>query len=242
MKARFWYWVVGGITLLGLFASGGVSRAEYYSVFQESAAGAGDFTSNFLGNIQGYTTTKTGVDFYQYGTPNGSSYNGEMNGGPEGVNRLSQLFLVEASDGLWLMLIHDKARDGSGGTCGIRCNLINDTIDTSFFVSDDPNEVNTLSAGNTQLNTSRNWAACCTDGVAVGDLDNNWEALVQFTARPSGITSWQATSSDGNDLGLVLATGRRVKLLAVPEPTNLMLAGFAVAGLAGGAWRRRRSK
>ena len=71
-----------------------------YRVAQESSAGAGDFDANVLGFVDPFNTALTAAAFYQYHNPNLSSYNGELNGGPNGVDGLSQVFLVSASDGL----------------------------------------------------------------------------------------------------------------------------------------------
>ena len=90
-------------------------QASLIRISQESLAGAGDFDANVLGNIDTFSTTMTAADFYQYGSPNAASYNGELNDGPLPVSSLSQIFLVDASDGLALMVVHDNPNDGTGG-------------------------------------------------------------------------------------------------------------------------------
>lgn len=237
------------ILALSLFVTvGGVSvfvtDAEAISirVSQESAAGAGDFDANVLGNITSFDTGLSASAFYQYGSPNAASYNGESNGGPNPVSSLTQLFLINSSvDGLSLAVVHDNPNDGTGGSTQTRWNLTGDTA--AQVLADDPAEPVTVSMGGTQFDSSKGWIACCTDGYVLGSLDGNWAMFGQFLTTPTGITNWQATSSDFSGINLVLSPGRRVRLdttAPLPEPGTTLLFGSGLAGF--GLWRWKKGQ
>lgn len=228
--------VLGGISVF-------VTDAEAISirVSQESAAGAGDFDANVLGNITSFDTGLTTAGFYQYNVPNGASYNGELNGGPLPLSSVTQLFLINASDGLSLAVVHDNPNDGSGGFTQTRWNLTGDTA--AQVLADDPGEPVTVSMGGTQFDSTKNWVGCCTDGYALGSLDGNWAMFGQFLTTPTGITSWQATTASGGNIPLTLATGRRVRLdttAPLPEPGTMLLFGSGLAGF--GLWRWKKGQ
>lgn len=224
-------------SILALLLVSASANAAMIRVSQESSAGAGDFDANVLGSIAAYNTAMTVAGFYQYNIPNAASYNGELNGGPMPVNGLSQSFFVNGSDGLALVMVHDSANDGSGGSTRTQWNLTGDTA--TQVLADDPGEPVSVSAGGTQFNSTKNWIACCTDGYALGYLDSSWALFGQFLATPTGITSWAAVSSDASLTSLVLSPGRRVRFDRVPEPSVIALFGLGLIGL--GFARRRIS-
>ncbi|MDJ0741708.1 MAG: PEP-CTERM sorting domain-containing protein [Gammaproteobacteria bacterium] len=216
-----------------------LAAATTVRVAQESAPGAGDFDANVLGSVTAFATGLTTAGFYQYDVPNPASYNGELNGGPTPVSSLTQVFILNASDGLSLVVVHDNPNDGSGLSTQTRWNLSGDTA--AGILADDPGEPVTVSMGGTQFDSTKNSAPCCTDGYAIGSLDGMWTMFGQFLTSPTGITDWAVVSSDFTNIALVLAPGRRVRLdlvsSSVPEPATSV---SMLLGLAGIGWLRRR--
>lgn len=215
-------------------------------VSQESAAGSGDFDANVLGFIDSFSTGLSIANFYQYNTPNGASYNGELNGGPDPVSSLTQSFFVEAADGLHYVVVHDNPNDGSGGSTRMTTVLAGGAGgSTNFSVEDDPGEGTTLSdvAGDRIFATTHNWIACCTDGYAIGDLGSSFLMFAAFDMLPTGIDGWQATGNSLANIGLALndSLGRvRFDLAPIPVPAAVWL--FATAlGFLGFFGKRRKA-
>jgi hypothetical protein len=235
--------IILSFSFLGICVIAPSSEAVQIRVSQESSAGAGDFDANILGFIDSFFTGLSTAEFYQYGTPNGASYNGELNGGPLPVSSLSQVFFVDASDGLSLVVVHDNPNDGSGGSTRTQWDLSGDP-DGAFVVVDDPGE-GVLVNGPTQFVSSKTWFDCCTDGYAIGSLDGVWAMFGQFLASPTGIDQWAAVSSDGGSISLELDVGRRVRfdtiqLVSVdikpgscPNPINVKSKGVLPAAIMG---------
>ncbi len=209
----------------------------------ESSAGAGDFDSNILGQIESFDTTPpllTVAAFYDWfdtagdGTT-GGSYNGHKHGGPDPLSNLTQLFLVDTSEGMSLFVVHDLQWDGSSGDADMQFDLTADTADFLFYDDTHAEDIDDTYAtvGGTQFNTTNGWGAGYTDGFVIGSLDNNWSMLGQFTESPSGITGWQVVSSDLSTMSLSLEQGRRVRLSQVPIPATILLLGTGLVGLVG---------
>ncbi len=199
--------VAGVLFAVGMVGLSPEAEATSIRVSQESSAGAGDFDTNVLGFIDAFSTGLTTAGFYDF---SGASYNGHLHGGPPAVSNLSQLFLLDASDGLSLVVVYDGVVDGTGGTSMTQWNLSGDTA--APLVADDPGEALTVTMGGTQFESNHVWLSCCTDGFALGSLDDNWSLLGQFTAAPTGIANWQAVSSDFSSLPLAIVPGRRIRL------------------------------
>lgn len=219
--------VVGVIGMAGVTFD---ARATLVKISQESSAGLGDFDANVLGYLNPFSTALTTSAFYQLGSPTTASYDGDLNGGPLAISNTTQLFMLSASDGLSMVVVHDKDGDGSSGTAKETWTLAGDTA--SILVADDGTEI---TGGPSVFTTNFSWVSCCTDGFAIGSLDNDWTMIGGFDAF-SGITSWQAVSSGDGPIALTLTSGRRVRLQTIPEPGTL---GLFLVGLAWFARRRR---
>ena len=186
-----------------------LGRPATIRISQESSPGAGDFDANVLGYVNPYTTTLTAAGYYQYGTPYGASFNGPA---PALTSNLSHLFLADTADGLCLFVVHDKPQDGTGGSSTMYWVLTGDTA--NVLQDDDPGEGVTVGGGGTTFTTSHGWAACCTDGFALGSLDGAWSMVGEFTipVANTGMNGWTVFSSDGATIPLAFETNRRVRL------------------------------
>ncbi|MBD1892647.1 hypothetical protein [Coleofasciculus sp. FACHB-SPT9] len=205
--------------------------ATMLKVSQESKPGLGDFDSNILGFVEAFSTNKTAANHYQYSKGYSSSFN---NPALSLTAKQSHLFFVDAIDGLSLFIVHSKPGNLTGGAAKMSFNLLGDTAELKIV--DDLGEATANSTG-TLFISNQGWGACCTDGLAIGSLDSNWEMLVQFTAPPRELNRWQVYSSSTlANISLSMQTGRRVKLnvapVSTPEPssmTSLVFAGLALA-------------
>lgn len=204
---------------------------QRFSVAQESQIGLGDFDDNVLGFIDAIQTTQTTAEYYAYHQGYVASFNGGFDLFPD----TSHLFLVDAADGLSLFTVHDSPEDGSGGKTLMRVHILGD--DADILVLDDPPEKD-LAAPDNNFLIQHFWAGCCTDGFAVGSLDNDWQAFLKFAQKPTGISNWQAFSgSDDEPIDLDLVPHRWVRLEQVPEPSVIL--GLLTLGATGALIKRR---
>lgn len=226
-----------------------MAQAAVIEVAQESSAGSGDFDANILGNINTYNTTGTNAQYYAYNTTYSTSFcdGAGCTGRPVLTSEASHLFLVDASDGLGLFIVHDKPdSDANGGAANMTITLDGDTA--SVLVSDDTSEF--TSASNTIFTDGWRWSGCCTDGAVIGTLDGNWTALVDFNSFTDGLTQWGALSSGASTIPLALVADRRVRLrpvddnggggAGVPAPATLGLLALGLAGM-GFAGKKRKT-
>ena len=239
------------LVVLGFFIVSSV-HATTVSVFQESTRGAGDFDTNLLGTIQSFSTPGTLAEFYDYRAS-------EFKNTTVSLTRdQSHLFLVDASDGLGLFVVHDNGASNGGGRAETLLDLVGDTA--AFLVQDEPLPDSTrrdsYTESGTQFTAVNGWANGFTDGYVIGSLDGNWMIDMQF-ADVSGIDTstqaagdptidnlftWAAISSDGfggqTEIALVLEEGRRIRISAVPIPPAIWLFASGLISLIGLARRK----
>lgn len=106
--------------------------------------------------------------FYSYGDPTNASANT-----PTGLEKseTTRLFFYEDSQGISLVVIHDRPNDGTGGQVQLS---FEDLSQGQWVVQDDPNETSY------DLNAiTHNWLPCCTDGGAIRDVSGQ-----SFTVTP----------------------------------------------------------
>lgn len=204
------------------------ANAAPVSVSQESAPGAGDFGANPLGTIESFNTAGTLAAFYAY-----ASQQFTNTGSVTLTADQSHLFLVDASDGLGLFVVHD---DGitRGGNAETQVDLLGGDTAT-FLVQDDPGEASYTDTG-TVFTANQNWTQGFTDGYVIGSLDGAWTADIQFTDVPvagpiiTGLDTWAALSSDGmggqTEIALSLVEDRRVRLVLIHGADNLLASRF----------------
>ena len=182
---------------------------------QESATGEGDFGDYVLGFVEPLETTLSSADFYRYNLGSPASFNGPA---PTLTFERSHLFLVQATDGLSLFVVHDRPGNAGGGSADTRYELAGDPDGAVRTVEDDPGEGYTGGSGATIFTAHHVWSSCCTDGLALTGLDGPWSLTVEFTSAVSGMDSWAAYSPEQDPITLALVPGRRVQLQVVTDP------------------------
>ena len=195
-------------------------------VSQESAPGAGDFADNVLGFLGAYPSLgTTATEFYGYGIPEGSSWNGAL---LTPVADRSHFVFADTLEGLTLFVIHDRAipNDPDGGDAELMYEFINDDDGGEITVRDDPNDGYSGEPGDLVFTSDHAWATCCTDGLALSGLDCEGILDVTFTDTGGGptidgLTEWVAYSSNGDQITLALEEERTVRFEVVPPPSCL---------------------
>lgn len=253
--------IAAALGLCAAVVSTGAAKAATIRVSQESAAGAGDFDANILGEIDAYdvadgATPLSLAAFYRYGGPTADGYNGAMNGGPDARSDVTQLFFVAATDGLHFVTLHDSPDDESGGMAQMTWTLTGGAGGaTGFTLFDDVGDAMAVSdvGADRVFDTTHMWWACCSDGFGIGALPDAFTLLGGFDKSPTGISRLHAADPAGG-VALVLAAGRRTRfelapvsasipppVLSTPIPATLPLAGAALVALAA-LGRRRRAR
>lgn len=211
-------------------------------ISQETSPGAGDFNKNVLGTMKPFETQATTEIFYGYAD---ACYCGDFIKLRLLPNRTQMVFL-DAADGMTFMVVHDDGeQDVDGGWTEMRFELIGDPDGMYRSVYDDPEDVvpdsdiYTGEPGDRVFTSAHLWSQCCTDGDAFtgfGASDRPpvygmkeyvpVSLLVQFTevdGDPSttpivGVDTWTAVSANGQEFGLVLEEGRRVRFDVIQTP------------------------
>ena len=201
----------------------GENCSRLVQVSQESLPGAGDFSDNVLGYLTVFQTTGSAQEFYAYDIPEGSSWNGRAF---SPVADRSHLLFADTTDGTTLVISHDRAipDDANGGRAEMKFVITGKTDGVFMSVIDDQDDiVSGPHAGDPNeiiFTTQHQWDMCCTDGLAISDLEKDWIVDVVFTNTDSnndtdaieGLTHWMAISADGRDLPLSLEEDRWVRL------------------------------
>ena len=183
------------------------------------------------GTITPYSTLLTASDFYSYSN---SEFNGTW---PSLTKNRSHLFLVDASDGLSLFVVHNSPANtgGSSGSASMRFDLSGGDV-AGILVKDDLLEG--YSDTGTVFTSQHAWNYNYTDGLVIGSLDGNWSMTAQFTSSPTGLGSgWYAYSADSDPIQLSLV--KSVELTPVPVPGAAVL-GMLGIGMVGAYTRKRR--
>ncbi|NEO83320.1 MAG: PEP-CTERM sorting domain-containing protein [Spirulina sp. SIO3F2] len=208
------------------------SPTKRIRISQESQPHLGDFDANVLGFIDAIQTKQTAAEYYGYNQQNDASFSGAFNL----LSNTSHLFLVDAADGLSLFVVHDRPQDSGWGRASMQVDLLGD--DADLLVMDDSPQYDRYIAQDSTFLIQHGWGTCCTDGFALGALENDWQTLLQFTQAPIGLQSWQAfADSNTTPIDLELAVHQRVRLdwvedaETIPEPSTLI--GLMVLGIVG---------
>lgn len=196
-------------------------------VSQESSPLANDQGQHILGVIKPWQSSLSAAQFYSYGTPIGSSFNGTN---ISLVDGRSHVFFVQCSapDNLTIFIVHDRPGFGGNSQAKTALDIIPNsaTLSNVPIVRDDPTDsVCFFNAPTHRLTWQKmDWTTCCTGGFAYNGIDfPAWqEAQLVFVQAPSacfggdttspvaaGLNSWFAYSADGTSTKLVLAEGRR---------------------------------
>ena len=221
------------------------AHATTVSVSQESTPGAGDFSANLLGTIQSFSTAGTLAGFYAYASQQFTNTSAVAL-----TANQSQLFLVDASDGLGLFVVHDDGQS-LGGNAQTKVELFGGDTAT-FLVKDDPGDAIYTDSG-IEFTVKQSWTQNFTDGYVIGSLDGSWVVDMQFTEVDAagfiirGLDTWAAISSDGlggqTEVALALVEDRRVRLSVnnIPIPPAIWLFGSGLLGLVGIARKKQAS-
>ena len=119
------------------------------------------------------------VPWYRYGSPEVAS----ANTGYE-ISNKTQLILYEDDLGqLYLVIIHDRYDDGSGGYVDVS---FTDMVGASWVMYDDPPNSDTYGMNSTTgVGWAKwHWVDCCTDGGVLGPIETNaggYDFTIQFS-------------------------------------------------------------
>jgi len=149
-----------------------------------------------IGTMTPLETDEDVVTFYAYGLPDPASYNGSY----PTVSGDSMIFIHRdsATGARSLVIIHDRPNDGSGGQ--VHMEVAGLGTAASVAVEDDPGE--NLAAGLDGLGNASfdwQWLPCCTDGVAVADVDWDSGCVSVDADFAVGIDTWSFVDGETLD-------------------------------------------
>lgn len=155
-----------------------------YLVEEESAPGSNSWSS--IGVVQAWQTNASAEDFYGY------ELNSYFEGFPAPTAEVGSLRLVDTPSGIKLFVVFDAPMNSDGGRVEWQVTAQNDPDGLVWEVQDDPAtgvaspDIYFSSPNADQLGAVHSWFPCCTDGVAIGDVE------------PEGILIFEVTDTDGN--------------------------------------------
>lgn len=190
--------------------------------------------------VSPFVTSDTLADFYDFRQ---WEYHGDVFVQANTAN----MFLVDASDGLGLVMVFDNGKDGSGGKADVKIDVGGDLLPLDFEVMDDLGGNDTFDDGDTLLTADLQWSSGKTDGYILIPLKNSDPQGLGYVDTTLsglvGIDSWNFYSFPGaskETYDLVLTETARLSVQPVPEPSVLL--GFLTAGSIGLLFIRRRRR
>ncbi|MFP4106812.1 MAG: hypothetical protein ACLFVU_12075 [Phycisphaerae bacterium] len=232
------------------------SAARQYKIEQDTGDGF-----DYAGNATAFTTNGTLSEFYGYKMDGPDNYG--FTGPVPLTARQSHLFLVQASDGLGLFVVHNMQGAGGSGEAEMLLEFSdNDTWvaqeddwDAHNWDEYDPDSGDGIIAEGGTIKAQWRWSNK-TDGVAVGvdNPEHGDQILVQFAdlsgvnadwdngyQAHSGLDGWvvQNGDSSGSSIALMSLDGP-VRLTLVPLPAAAWPAIGMLGVFAVGKYRSRR--
>ena len=147
-------------------------------------------------NGEPYTPVSQNKDVsshFKYGNPYGSS----ANTGWEKKNTTIFYLYEDPAGNLSLIVIHDKPQDGSGGSAHLS---VSGAPGAGIILYDDPShscDTKTWNSAAGSGNLDWCWGSCCTDGVIIGYLPDQFCMDLQLY-NMSGISKAQIRHADGS--------------------------------------------
>lgn len=216
-----------------------------------------DFNGNqFL--LGAFESAETGTQFYNYGSPFGSSanpvYPGTATPLPLEADALQVFAHVNTNTNELSFGIILEKPDGSGG--GTFATTVTFSTPATLAFVDDPGESGPLNSAG-PVNISLQWIDCCTDGFVISGFNPTDMFLDLANVTGSDLTEVIFFSPDGNDTRFSFPQDvfnisitscdpqtdpNGCVITAVPEPSNIALVGLGLLGLGVGRLRLKRER